>query len=463
MSGPKIVRVVTRAEQIDRCVAQLARLDAAIGEWERIGDRNEILDETLTAEVKKRRAQLDALLRADKFAEVRTEADHLDAWLSTELNARLEAKASAQQRARRACANLRATAASLLKVFESDHTALPPGLRATLEAGVRAASRDENSTEADQALNGAVAHAFRLLAEISTAQRPTQPQRELAERVGEGEVRQSLDEWLAGQIEAMETGDRRLTLAEKQLALLQNVAGLDTPREYETRLSTARREVDSFQRGLRLDALCLDLVAAIRVAKERQDLRFGAAATRAEALARNEAERTSPLLAALDRLIEVGDLSNAKRTLDEVRDILERQAAVRAASARREAVLRGLKELGYEVREGMVTAWARDGRLAIKNPALPGFGVEFSGNVSGDRYQARAVTFHGTSAGPIPSREVELKWCSDLSRLQQFMIAHGGEIVIERSTPAGTHPLRAVADDLREEDDASSVRRFTLD
>ena len=39
---------------------------------------------------------------------------------------------------------------------------------------------------------------------------------------------------------------------------------------------------------------------------------------------------------------------------------------VLASTSRREAILKGLSELGYEVRENMVTACAEDGRIVVK-------------------------------------------------------------------------------------------------
>ncbi|YCI88526.1 hypothetical protein M1D99_12320 [Pseudomonas sp. R3-41] len=43
-----------------------------------------------------------------------------------------------------------------------------------------------------------------------------------------------------------------------------------------------------------------------------------------------------------------------------------------AALARREAVLDGLASLGYEVREGMATAWVETGKVVLrKSPCYP--------------------------------------------------------------------------------------------
>lgn len=45
MSGPKVVRIVTRGELLAFCEGILARLDAAVEEWIKIGRRNDTLTE----------------------------------------------------------------------------------------------------------------------------------------------------------------------------------------------------------------------------------------------------------------------------------------------------------------------------------------------------------------------------------------------------------------------------------
>ena len=67
MSGPKVVRVVTREELVAAGTTLLARLDAAVQQWQRdCGDSVKPADVQVT---KNRRDALAAILAADKFAE----------------------------------------------------------------------------------------------------------------------------------------------------------------------------------------------------------------------------------------------------------------------------------------------------------------------------------------------------------------------------------------------------------
>lgn len=43
MSGPKVVRVVTREEVIATCEARLTDLREAVSRWEKVGKRNDLL------------------------------------------------------------------------------------------------------------------------------------------------------------------------------------------------------------------------------------------------------------------------------------------------------------------------------------------------------------------------------------------------------------------------------------
>jgi hypothetical protein len=62
-----------------------------------------------------------------------------------------------------------------------------------------------------------------------------------------------------------------------------------------------------------------------------------------------------------------------------------------AAEERRRAVLEGLASLGYEVSEGMMTDWVSGGRIVLRKPANPGYGVDLSGGSQTDVMQVRAV------------------------------------------------------------------------
>src|SRR5262249_14536729 len=82
--------------------------------------------------------------------------------------------------------------------------------------------------------------------------------------------------------------------------------------------------------------------------------------------------------------------------LSEVGAALGERREQNAAFARREAVLKGLAELGYELGETMDAAWVRDGRLVLRKANRPDYGVELLGGVNAAKLQMRVVGFGET-------------------------------------------------------------------
>jgi hypothetical protein len=99
--------------------------------------------------------------------------------------------------------------------------------------------------------------------------------------------------------------------------------------------------------------------------------------------------------------------------------------------------------LGYEVAEGMSTAWASEGRLVIRSAARPDYGVELSG---ADRFQMRPVAFDANGRGPDPARDkdAETIWCGDVTGLEQRLAALGDGLKIEKALPIGAVPLKRI-------------------
>ena len=125
------------------------------------------------------------------------------------------------------------------------------------------------------------------------------------------------------------------------------------------------------------DSLLLDLMSAVKSGRERARLERDLAERRAEL-----SEMKSPEAAALRAEIEQALAKPAGNELELVRRadfLIEAEARSLAAEERRRAVLEGLASLGYEVSEGMATAWVTGGRVVLRKAANPGYGVELSG------------------------------------------------------------------------------------
>ena len=125
-----------------------------------------------------------------------------------------------------------------------------------------------------------------------------------------------------------------------------------------------------------------------------------------------------------------------------------------AADARRRAVLQGLASLGYEVSEGMATAWVQGGQLVLRKAANADYGVELGGGTKTERLQVRAVAFGGgqVERNTLRDRDMEATWCSEFQQLRTLLSKSGGGIEIEHALPVGAMPLKVVEDPKRREE-----------
>src|SRR5690606_16527562 len=96
------------------------------------------------------------------------------------------------------------------------------------------------------------------------------------------------------------------------------------------------------------------------------------------------------LLNAISDLLTDGGSNSLEELMQRGQALLEQVQQSRNALARREAMLAGLASLGYEVREGMATAWAETGKVVLQKTAAPGYGVELGGSADAGRMQIRA-------------------------------------------------------------------------
>jgi len=420
MSGPKVVRIVTREEILGICHGMLARVDAALAEWNRIGRRNDCVDDAAVAAAQARRDTLAALIAADRFMDLQKQAPIEEAFLRDDVQVRLAKVAAEQATARSRGRREGEAAASLLRTLRAGGDALDPELERGLERG--------NAT--------ALAEGFRVLAARSAAA-PT-ASRGLADRLRGEQAPASFADWLAGRPGA--DTDPAIARIEARIAELAPLVDRPTSANWGARLDEAV-DAEPARRSLLLDGLDVATGRALTQAKARAaaatDLallvaEFGAAGLDAAALTEGRE--------ALDADAIASRIAEGRVTLDTHRHVL-------ASAARRAAVLQGLAGLGYEVTEGMRTTWAQDGRLVVRSASRPDYGVEV--NAAGDRMQIRPVAFDAGGVGPDPSRDrdAETIWCGDVSALQKSLGEAGGGLAIERALPIGATPLKRIAVD----------------
>jgi hypothetical protein len=139
------------------------------------------------------------------------------------------------------------------------------------------------------------------------------------------------------------------------------------------------------------------------------------------------------------------------RLAEVIVEIEGKLAAVRhsiAARSRREAVLRGLRTLGYEIGTQLNTATPTAGRLVMRKTDRDGYGVELMVPEGAERVQLKVVAIAGERARDRTNdRTAETSWCSDFSSLRAMLKKEGTEIAIEQALGIGVAEMTEVSID----------------
>lgn len=431
MSGPKAFRIVTRAEIISICRRNLARLDATIEIWTSTCERNGTIDQSDIDRVIARRDEIRRMLDADRFTDLQKQVVSEISYLNADTERRAEKAAESAARRKGDLRRAKSAAQTLLARFETSHIEIPVDLRRELSTPAAPVG----------SLNQAISKGLMLLQPMGSSEAVTERQRELAHRLGAGERRITLEEWTSQQTDASE--DQALSKVDKLLGELAGL-GID-PSPFSARIAALETEPRTRQ-ALVADSLLLDLSSAIKARRERARLERDLSERHAE-LSEMKSAEAAALRIEIEQALAKSS-SNDQELVKRADFLIEAEVRSMAAEERRRAVLEGLASLGYEVSEGMMTAWVSGGRIVLRKPANPGYGVELSGGAQTDVMQVRAVGL-GNPADPRDAgrdKDMETIWCGEFERLQSLVAKAGGNVSIESARPVGQYPLKVVAD-----------------
>lgn len=431
MSGPKAFRIVTRAEIISICRRSLARLDAAIEFWTSTCKRNGTIDQSDIDRVIARREEIHRMLDSDRFTDLQkqviAEISYLsaDAERRAEMAAQFEAKRKGDQR------RAKSAAQALLAKFEASHIDIPEELRRELTTPAASV----------ESLNKAVGKGLMLLQPTDRSEGVTERQRALADRLGAGHRRITLEEWSSQQTGASD--DQALLKVDELLGELAGL-GID-PSPFSARITAIEAE-PRVRQALVADSLLLDLSSAIRTGRERARLERDLSERQAE-LSEMKSAEAAALRAEIEHAIAKAG-SNDQELVKRADFLIESEVRSMAAEERRRAVLEGLASLGYEVSEGMMTAWVSGGKIVLRKPANPAYGLELLAGSQTDVMQVRAVGIGNPAEARDAGRDRDMEtiWCGEFERLQSLIAKAGGNVAIESARPVGQYPLKVVTD-----------------
>lgn len=428
MSGPKVVRIVTREELIAQCEGLLARVAAALEAWEHACGRAGGLTEADKATSQARLARLRQMLTEDRFGDIQKEVPRELAFLKDDQRDRL-AKAAAAAAAARLVGRRRGEAAkALLATLDKAGAVIDEDLRAALK---KAATGQEDPA--------ALARGFALLSaagEVGTADRQA-----LVAKYKDDQEDRSFATWLEAQPQIVDPRTARLQAAVDEITALGDAT---SARAFQARLTDLTVGPAGPRRNLLIDSVEVELGQALRTARVRAGLLDEIGLDLAELVQLAPRKNLSALRQRLESAVAARtDL--APLAVDVAAALVAAKAAF-AAKSRREAVLKSLAGLGYEVTEGLSTAWVSEGKVVLRKADRPDYGVEISGGAEAARFQMRAVAFVGPGGGPDLSRDrdAETLWCGDVSALKADLFEGGGDLIIEKALAIGATPLKRI-------------------
>jgi hypothetical protein len=358
MSGPKVVRIVTREEIIAICEDHLAQVEVALQRWERVGRRNQVLDDEDVRRARKRQGELRALLAADRFTELQKQVPDEIAYLQSDTQRRLSEAASKAASKRLYESRLADFARQALEKGVRGQKPLSKGLKRELEAVVQVNGTDHQKAEA--------ALAQLLATEMASGPAALTPeQRALAERLRGGDQTRSLDEWLQ---DALTEADAHALKTDKAIEELSLIAGEQEAAPLAARYRAVLAEPVGRRRQMLADTLMLDTVNALAAVKATAEA-LRSLELKAASLASMDTPQAKELAQRVAAAVAGRDAAAAQTLMKQVAAVVEQERKALAARARQSAIVNALKDLGYEVREGMQTATAQDSNVVVRRAA----------------------------------------------------------------------------------------------
>jgi hypothetical protein len=129
MSGPKVVRIVTREEIEAICRRHLANVREAANELRRCAKRYDVLDDRLQADIERRSAALERLLAEGRFRELQKQAPLVVGFFTNEVDGIRARAVAAAEAARSKRRRIAAAAVTLISALESSGRPPPADLR----------------------------------------------------------------------------------------------------------------------------------------------------------------------------------------------------------------------------------------------------------------------------------------------------------------------------------------------
>lgn len=262
MSGPKIVRVVTREEVVATCNSLVAQLGHAADTWMKECRRLRIFDAADAESVQKVQGAIAALMQNEKFLDLQKRVPEEIAFLNSDLERRRVRAAEAAAQAIQQARQRRENAIVLLRELRRRSFAGHDEVISAIEK-IASGKRSGAGTEA------LLAAGFGLLASEKSAVGLTDEQRALAAKLAPEESPLSFAEWKKAHLSG---SDSRISDLERRLGEMEARFGVGAAAGYMERMRVFEILDTDQAKNLKIDTLVLDVAEAMKTLKDKAAL-----------------------------------------------------------------------------------------------------------------------------------------------------------------------------------------------
>ncbi len=419
-----------KQEDISQFKRSMARLNQLMKQWRVVNQQSEQLDQQRVDLIESHFQKLTEIgdniinFTASTFANLTQRIPELTEIVQQDIQQQQQIRVENATRERLFQSNRKENAQILLDMMQQS---LPE--HQTLIEQLSALTQDNSDNRGSQALSKAMQLIGQRTAEL------TAEQSQLLEK-----LKQPTHDISNGLTSSVHASEQRLLRIERHIAELMIFDPQQDRQLWNQRAADLRLLARNSHWNTSSDSLILDLAAATHLAKWRFEKRQLISSLAAELLS-FENNENSDLLAQAEQVLTEPSAINA--LIAQLEAAIEQQQQQVAAMARREAVLDGLAKLGYEVQEQMASAWLHEGKVVIRKPATPGYGIELGGAKESERFQIRTVAF-SEQRDQRRDADIDAILCSEHQKLSQLLADAGDELTLVRALDAGASVLKVV-------------------
>ena len=447
MSGPKVVRVISLEEKQQTVKKHQANMLFALNKLRSFAGEHQLLTSSLKEMLEQRQAQFDALNETD-FANIEsTASDHISYLAALHQEVENDLVEQKQQHKRR-IRQIKMASQGLQQAFQQRQQQVPAALAQLTMLPLD--TRAESLQQYEKTLQTALAS----LTQQSLLDKNTLSDELLAlqSRLKTEESVQPLESWISAQKPIINKQQQRLDRLLSRLELMNAPAKQATLQSFIDR-AEALEQADTQKSlyTLQLDSLLLDVSQFAQTQQTTQSLKDElqqALETIQDVVVTANTEQTAAMISGIQATISAPNISQdaLENKLEEAQAFILIQETAFAAQSRRQAVLQGLSNLGYQVSENMSTAWVENGRLVVRKASAADYGIELTTNPEMQRLQARVVVNSDASQRSADlDTEAEEVWCGDFSSLRDIIQAQNGELIVDKALPIGSQKLKELS------------------